>query len=319
MGEGLEPFTTEGTLYLLVFRQDQKMSSLSERRCKMGRRSLVLVTLIFVIGLSFVLASQLLAQSEKILGKVGNIVITQQDLEDYLARVVSFKPDKSKPFTPEEKKAHLDNMLKAVLLSLEAEREKIDQMPEVRKRIEISRREILIQEYVTTKIMPFATVTDEEIEAKFKGNPNLVPKETVTLKEILVKTEAEAKAVYAELKKGGDFLKILSEKSIAPSKAHGGQRRPAARGQLPKALEDVAFSLKVGEYSKPIKTEEGYYILNLMEKKEKPPEEIKRLEAIIKEKIKNIETTGKVQEMVEKKVEELKKNAKVEVHYDQIQ
>ncbi len=69
MGEGLEPFTTEGILYLLVFRQDQKMSSLSERRCKMGRRSLVLVTLIFVIGLSFVLASQLLAQSEKILGR----------------------------------------------------------------------------------------------------------------------------------------------------------------------------------------------------------------------------------------------------------
>ncbi len=102
-------------------------------------------------------------------------MITQQDLEDYLARVGSFKPDKSKPFTPEEKKAHLDNMVKAALISLEAEREKMDQKPEVRKRIEISRREILIQEYVTTKIMPFATVTDEEIEAKFKANPNLGP------------------------------------------------------------------------------------------------------------------------------------------------
>ncbi len=67
---------------------------------------------------------------------------------------------------------------------------------------------------------------------------------------------------------------------------HGGLKRQVIKGQLPKALEDVAFRLKKGEFSKPIKTEEGYYILYLVEKKERSPEEIKRLEGIIKEKIK---------------------------------
>jgi peptidyl-prolyl cis-trans isomerase C len=283
----------------------------------MGRRNLVLVTSIFLIGLSFALASQILSESEKILAKVENIVITQQDLDDYLAKVASFQQDKT--FKPEEKKAHLNNMVKAALISLEAEKEKMDQNPEVKRKLKLYRREILIQEYVTTKIMPFATVTDEEIEAKFKENPNLVPKEMVTLREILVKTEEEAKAIYEELIKGGDFATIAGEKSISQSKIHGGQLRPIARGQLPKALEDVAFSLKKGEYSKPVKSEEGYYILSLVEKKERSPEEIKRLETIVKEKIRDIEKTAKAQEMVEKKVEELKKKARVEVHYDQIQ
>lgn len=56
-----------------------------------------------------------------------------------------------------------------------------------------------------------------------------------------------------------------------------------------------------------------------MERKERSPEEIKKYETTIKEKMKNIEISAKIQEMVERKVEELKKNAKVQVYYDQIQ
>jgi foldase protein PrsA len=142
---------------------------------------------------------------------------------------------------------------------------------------------------------------------------------TLTLKEILVKTEKEAEAIYEELKKGKDFSTIASEKSLAPTKTYGGRKKPVSRGQMPKALEEVAFKLKKGEFSKPIKTDEGYYILSLVEKQERTPEEIKRLEGMIKERIKKIEIAKKTQEMVEKKVEELKKNTKIEVYYDRIQ
>lgn len=91
----------------------------------MGRKNFVLVTLVFLIGLSFVLASQLLAESEKILAKVDDGVITQRDLDEYLAKVWSFRQDKDKkPFTPEEKKMHLDNMVKGSLIALQAGREK---------------------------------------------------------------------------------------------------------------------------------------------------------------------------------------------------
>ena len=57
----------------------------------------------------------------------------------------------------------------------------------------------------------------------------------------------------------------------------------------------------------------------LVEKKEKSPEEVKKLELTIKEKIRQIETTTKMQEMVEKKAADLKQNAKIEVYYDKIE
>jgi foldase protein PrsA len=202
---------------------------------------------------------------------------------------------------------------------MEAEREKMDQKPEVKSKLKVNRAEVLVQEYVNSKIQPSITVTDSEVEEKLRENPNLVPKVTVTLKEILVKTEKEAEAIYEELKKGKDFSTIASEKSLAPTSVNGGHKRPVSPGQMPKALEEVAFKLKKGELSKPIKTDEGYYILSLVERQERSPEEIKRLEGMVKERVKQIEIAKKTQEMVGKKVEELKKNTKIEVYYDRIQ
>jgi len=273
---------------------------------------------LFAIFAGFVLlwTTTLIADPGTVVAKIGEQVITQRDLDNYLERFAELR--KEKIYTPEEKKRMLDNFIKGLLITMEAEKEKMDQKPEVKSKLQISRSDLLINEYVATKIRPLVKVTDEELNEKLKDNPNLVPKETLSLKEILVKTEKEAEAIYEELKKGGDFSNIASEKSISRSKVHGGTVRPLSRGQLPKNLEEVAFTLKKGEFSKPIKTEEGYYFFYLTDRKERSPEEIKRLEDIIKEKMKQIETTKKAQEMVEKKAEELKKNVKIEVFPDRI-
>ncbi len=76
--------------------------------------------------------------------------------------------------------------------------------------------------------------------------------------------------------------------------------------------------MKQGDMSKPIKTDEGYYILYFESRKERTPEEIKNLETTIKNKITQIEINKKTHDVLEKKVEELKKNIKVEVYYDRI-
>lgn len=283
----------------------------------MGRKTLFLGATIFILGLSVVLASQLFSESEIVLAKVGEALITQRNLDELINKYTQIR--KGNPLTVEDKKMLLDNFIKGTVLAMEAEREKMDQRPEVKSKLKVYRAEVLMQEYVNSKIQPSITVTESEVEEKLRENPNLVPRVTVTLKEILVKTEKEAAAIYEDLKKGKDFATIASEKSLAPTGVNGGHKRPVSPGQMPKALEEVAFKLKKGELSKPIKTDEGYYILSLVDKKERAPEEIKKLEGVIKEKIKQIEIAKKTQEMVEKKVEELKKNTKIEVYYDRIQ
>lgn len=283
----------------------------------MGKRIFDAGIVILLLGFSFLLVGQLFSESEIILAKVGEVLVTQRNLDELINRYTQIR--KGNPLTVEDKKMLLDNFIKGTVLAMEAEREKMDQRPEVKSKLKIYRAEVLVQEYVNSKIQPSITLTESEVDEKLTENPNLIPKETLTLKEILVKTEKEAEAIYEELKKGKDFSTIATEKSKAPTSIHGGLKKPVSRGQMPKALEEVAFKLKKGELSKPIKTDEGYYILSLVDRQERTPEEIKRLEGMVKERIKKIEIAKKTQEMVEKKVEELKKNTKIEVYYDRIQ
>jgi peptidyl-prolyl cis-trans isomerase C len=284
----------------------------------MVRRVLTVGMLFLILGGFLVLADRLLADSGTILAKVGSEVITQADLDEYLAKNASMR--KGRPYLPEEKKAMLDNMIKGILISVEAEKEKMDQTPEFKAKVKVQRMELLSQEYFTKKVQPQVTVTDEEVEEVFREHPGLMQKESVQFKEILVNTEKEANAIYEDLKKGGDFASIAVGKSKAETRVSGGNRRPVARGQqLPKELEEVVFNLKPGELSKPVKTEKGFYIVSLIEKKVKSDKEMEDLKQKLSVKVRQIQSSEKAQAVIEKQATELREKAKPEVYYDRIQ
>lgn len=260
------------------------------------------------------LSTPLYSGSEKVLAKIGEKVLTENDLQEVMKTYEVTR--KGKSFTVEEKKRLLDNMIKGTILVMEAEKHRLDESPDVKAKLQRYRNELLVKEYIKTQIAPTVIVTDEEIQGVIKKSPNLFPKELLTLKEILVKTEKEAEEIYEELKKGADFSMMAVNRSIAHTGVSGGHmRKPVGRGDLPKPLEEVAFSLKKGEFSRPIKTDKGYYLLYLVDRKETPPSELEKF----KEKIINTIRDRKIQEEVEKKIEELKKNIKIEVFYDRVE
>ncbi len=84
---------------------------------------------------------------------------------------------------------------------------------------------------------------------------------------ILVKTEAEANELLYDLKNGGDFKEIARAKSTCPSGNKGGDLGWFGRGQMVKEFENAAFNLKIGELSKPVKTQFGYHIIKIIETK----------------------------------------------------
>jgi peptidyl-prolyl cis-trans isomerase C len=274
------------------------------------------VVLVMIIGLCSFGASKLFSE-EKILAKVGERVITQGDLDELLKRYEPLR--KGNPYSLDEKKNYLNSLIKNAIIGMEAEREKLNEKREFQSKLKMYRNELLVNEYVTTKIVPFISVTDEEVNEIIKKNPNLVPRGTFTLKEILVKSEKEAEEIYQELKKGADFSKIAAEKSIAQSKTNGGLIGTISKGQLPPDLEAVVSNLKEGEFSKPIKTDEGFQIFYLVSRKEIGPEQAKILEGKIRDKLIQMERNKKIEAMIEKKAEELKKQIKVETYLDQLQ
>jgi peptidyl-prolyl cis-trans isomerase C len=82
---------------------------------------------------------------------------------------------------------------------------------------------------------------------------------------ILVKTEAEAKAILERLSRGEKFANIAKEVSLCPSKKNGGDLGTFGRGKMVKEFETAAFALDKGQTSGTVKTKFGYHIIKRLE------------------------------------------------------
>ncbi len=124
-------------------------------------------------------------------------------------------------------------------------------------------------------------ITDDEVRDYYDEHESeYVQEEEVRARHILAKVpegasekvEQDAKkkveGVLAQVKAGGVFAKLAEENSDCPSSSKGGDLGFFGRGQMAKPFEDAAFSLKVGEISDVIKTEFGYHIIKVEQRKE---------------------------------------------------
>jgi peptidyl-prolyl cis-trans isomerase C len=94
----------------------------------------------------------------------------------------------------------------------------------------------------------------------------------VRARHILVATEAEAKTILADLKKGGNFETIAKEKSKDPgAAAQGGDLGYFTKDQMVPEFAEVAFKLQKGELSDPVKTQFGWHIIKVEDKRSKSP------------------------------------------------
>ncbi len=88
-------------------------------------------------------------------------------------------------------------------------------------------------------------------------------------RHILVATEEEAKEIVKELKNGGDFAKIAKEKSTdTASAAEGGDLGWFSVGAMVKEFNDAAYALEPKTISEPVKSDYGYHIIEVLEKRD---------------------------------------------------
>jgi peptidyl-prolyl cis-trans isomerase C len=89
----------------------------------------------------------------------------------------------------------------------------------------------------------------------------------VRARHILVETEDEAKAVKAELDKGADFAELAKKKSKDPGSADGGDLGFFTKEQMVPEFSVVAFTLEPGKISDPVKSQFGWHIIKVEEKR----------------------------------------------------
>jgi parvulin-like peptidyl-prolyl isomerase len=102
----------------------------------------------------------------------------------------------------------------------------------------------------------------------------------VSFKRILCDREEQAEEAYQALEGGLDFTSAITQYSKADDAKEGGTVITAPFGQLLPELEDPVFNLKVGEYTEPIFTAQGWVIIQVIkidksEKQKVPLEEVK--------------------------------------------
>mgnify|MGYP002625430148 CR=1 FL=1 len=89
----------------------------------------------------------------------------------------------------------------------------------------------------------------------------------VKASHILVETQDEALNLLNEIKSGKAFGDVAAMHSLCPSGAAGGDLGYFGRGVMVKPFEDAAFDLEVGEISEPVKTQFGWHLIQLTDKK----------------------------------------------------
>lgn len=129
-----------------------------------------------------------------------------------------------------------------------------------------------IEKYLKTEklLEPRIDLKEDEIKAYFEENKDqYAQQEQVKASHILVEDEATAKEVKSKLDKGEEFADLAKEYSTDASNAEsGGELGYFGKGEMEAAFEEAAFALKANEISGPVKTDYGYHIIKVEDKKE---------------------------------------------------
>lgn len=154
------------------------------------------------------------------------------------------------------------------LLAQAAEAQKLDQSPDFQQRLAYARTKALMEALMMSEAKK--AVSDE---AKRKTYDEFVasakPEAEVRARHILVDDEAKAKEIAAKAKAGEDFAKLAKDNS-KDSAEDGGDLGYFTKDQMVPEFADAAFKLDKGQVSDPVKSQFGWHVIKVEDKRQKP-------------------------------------------------
>ncbi len=215
---------------------------------------------------------------------------------------------------PEEMRGMPSNMLFPMLLDQVidrrailalARRQQLEKDPAVARLIARAQDQALQTALITREVGPLVsdTALRSRYDREIAGKPG---EEEVHARHILVATEAEARQVIADLKKGGDFAAIAKARSSDPGAAtQGGDLGFFKKADMLPEFAGVAFALKPGETTEtPVKTQYGWHVIRLDERRTAPPVPFEQARDELRQKL--------VQEGIEKVLKEARAGLQIE-------
>ncbi|MEK6645332.1 MAG: peptidylprolyl isomerase [Candidatus Firestonebacteria bacterium] len=210
----------------------------------------------------------------------GKNILTKQEVLDRLIE--------RKLILQEAKKIKLDVTNKEVNLVFEKlyNNDNTNKISQYEFKEEIA-EQLLVEKVINNGINDKIIISDEEAKKYYNQHSEEFRQEfEVRASQILVATFEEANSIKSQLNRGEDFAKIAGEKSLSPDKINGGDLGYFGKADMPAEFVNTTFKLKIGQISDIIKTEYGYHILKVTDKKESGKVSLVSVVDTIKEKLK---------------------------------
>jgi peptidyl-prolyl cis-trans isomerase C len=220
------------------------------------------------------------AAEDAVVAKVGSLEIKQSELD---LAVANLDPQLAQLPDEQKKVAALSGAIDVKLLASNAEAAGMKDDPDYQRRMAYIAERELHNAFFKKNVVD--AVTTEEVKARYDKEVAGLPKqEEIRARHILVKTEEEAKAVIAELDAGKSFVDLAKEKSTDPNKSEGGDLGYFTKGRMVPEFEEAAFALEKGAYTKtPVKTQFGFHVILLEDKREAAPPAFEAVEQQVRQ------------------------------------
>ena len=233
---------------------------------------------------------------------VNGTVIDKDTLDAYIKQRNASRPDAG----PDDTKAALDELISREVIYQDALAKGLDKKPEIVAELENQKRNILANIAIRQHIES-TPITDEALKKEYESHLGTMGAKEYKAKHVLVKTEDEAKAIIADLDKGGDFAAIAKEKSIdTGSGQNGGDLGWFDPKQMVKPFADAVTSMEKGTYTKTsVQSQFGWHVILAEDSRDVAPPEFDK----VKENVRGVMRNKQIKDYLEG----LKTKAKVEI------
>lgn len=215
--------------------------------------------------LALALAGHAAAQTpeDKVVAVVNGYEIktseVQMAAEDILGQLPDLPPKLRYPYI-------VEYLVERHLVAQAAVKDKIAESEEYKRRLALYQAKALRDAYFAQKILP--AVSEEEVQAAYDTESAKVAEtERVRARHILVNTEQEAKQIEARIKLGERFEDLAKQYSLDGSKDYGGDLGYFTAPDMVPEFSKAAFALQPGQVSPPIKTDFGWHIIKVEDRK----------------------------------------------------
>jgi len=248
-------------------------------------------------------------KQEKVIVKIGNEELTLEKLRQIIPT-----PQKEL-LSPEQVQNFIQRWIDNELMYQEAIRLEMNKNEELIKVIEKAEKDFLINRLLDSLLTQDVSISEQEIINYYEMNKDnfLRAKPEIRAFHILVADGDEAKSIRRRIRKGEDFEEVAKEVSLDYSRKNRIDMGYFCPDDVVPEIASIIFRRRVGTLTKPIKSEFGYHIFKIIDKKK--PDSVREYDEV-KDRIVNRLLAKKKEELYKDFITNLKSKMEFETNYE---